>query len=148
MVSLISEITDGKGRSARAGWVFYDGDCPFCVSTAQRLARIIEPRGYGLAPLQDARVQALLNLPEQELLSEMHLLLPDGQRFGGADAIVRLCRDVWWARPLYAQAKVPGVMRFLRARYRAFAARGACANRRCELGPATEQSSGTSGMRR
>jgi predicted DCC family thiol-disulfide oxidoreductase YuxK len=148
MVSLISEITDRKGRRASAGWIFYDAGCPFCAAAARRLARIIEPRGFGLAPLQDARVQALLNLPEQELMAEMHLLLPDGRRLGGADALIRLCRDVWWAWPLYALAKAPGVMALLRARYRAFAARRACANRNCELAPIADQSSVSSGMRR
>lgn len=131
MVSLISEITDSKGRRARAGWVFYDAECAFCVATARWLAGVIEPRGYGLAPLQDARVQALLNLPEEGLLSEMKLLTPDGRQFGGADALIHLCRDVWWARPLYALAYVPGVTPLLRAGYRWIAARRACISGKC-----------------
>jgi predicted DCC family thiol-disulfide oxidoreductase YuxK len=131
MVSLISEITDSKGRRARAGWIFYDADCKFCVSTVRRLAGVIEPRGYGFAPLQDARVHALLNLPEAELLSEMKLLMPDGRQFGGADALIRLCRDVWWAWPLYALTHVPGVKPVLRAGYRWIAARRACISGKC-----------------
>jgi predicted DCC family thiol-disulfide oxidoreductase YuxK len=148
MISLISEFTDGKGRRARAGWVFYDADCKFCVATVGRLAGVIEPLGYGLAPLQDARVRALLNLPEEQLLSEMKLLTPDGRQFGGADALIRLCRDVWWAWPLYALGYVPGVTPLLRAGYRWIAARRACISGRCPVGPGPNQVSQSSDVRR
>jgi predicted DCC family thiol-disulfide oxidoreductase YuxK len=133
MISLISELTDTKGRRARAGWIFYDADCPFCVSTARRLAHIVEPRGFGLDPLQDPRAAALLNLPTSELLAEMRLVTADGRQFGGADALLRLCREVWWAWPLSALAHLPGVMLLLRRAYRRFAARRACAGGSCSL---------------
>jgi predicted DCC family thiol-disulfide oxidoreductase YuxK len=133
MISLISEITDAKGRRARAGWIFYDAACPFCVATARRLAHIVEPRGFGLDPLQDPRAAALLNLPTSELLAEMRLVTADGRRFGGADALVRLCREVWWVWPLYALAQLPGAMPLLRRAYRRFAAGRACAGGACGL---------------
>jgi predicted DCC family thiol-disulfide oxidoreductase YuxK len=136
MISLSSEMTDSKGRRARAGWVFFDADCSFCVSTARWLAQVIEPRGFALAPLLDPRVRVLLDLPEEQLLSELRLLTRDGRQFGGADALLRLCREVWWAWPLYALAWVPGVKSLVRAAYRSFAARRACVGGMSHIVPA------------
>ncbi len=132
MISLISELTDTKGRRAPAGWIFYDADCPFCVATARRLASVVELRGFGLAPLQDPRAGALLNLSGAELLAEMKLLTPDGRQFGGADALIRLCRAIWWAWPLYALAQVPGMKPLMRSGYRWFAGRRMCVASACE----------------
>src|SRR5947209_4829561 len=74
MISLCSELTDSKGRRARAGWVFFDADCSFCTALARRLRRVLEPRGYAVAPLQAPRVQELLGLPPDKLLLEMRVL--------------------------------------------------------------------------
>ncbi len=126
MISLITEMTDSKGRKARSGWVFFDGDCTFCMSIARRLRPLLEPRGFGIATLQDSRVREQLGLPEQELLAELRVLAHDGRQFGGADAIIYLARQIWWARPLWAFAQVPGMRQVLRFAYRWIAARRHC----------------------
>jgi predicted DCC family thiol-disulfide oxidoreductase YuxK len=126
MISLITEMTDSKGRKARAGWVFFDGDCSFCMSIARRLRPLLEPRGFGIATLQDPRVREQLSLPERELLAELRVLARDGRQFGGADAIIYLARQVWWARPFWGLAQVPGMRRVLRSAYRWIAARRHC----------------------
>lgn len=126
MISLITEITDTKGRKARSGWVFFDADCAFCMSIARLLRPLLEPRGFGIATLQDPRVREQLGLPEQELLAELRVLAHDGRQFGGADAIIYLARQVWWARPLSALAQFPGMRHVLRFAYRWIAARRHC----------------------
>ncbi len=131
MISLSSELTDAKGRRAR-GWIFYDGQCRFCVALARRWARRLEPRGFDMAPLQDPRVRALLALPDEELLREMRVLTAEGKQLGGADAVVYLARHIWWTWPLYALAKLPGVKGVLRAAYRWVAARRSCVGRVCD----------------
>jgi len=131
MISLISEMTDNKGRRARAGWLFFDADCRFCRTSARWLALFIEPRGFGLAPLQDPRVRTLLNLTGQQLLSEMKLLTREGRVFGGADALLALSREIWWAWPLYALALLPGIKPVLRAGYRWMAAHRSCQGAAC-----------------
>jgi len=131
MISLSSEITDLKGRRARAGWVFFDAACPFCTSMVRRFAPLIEPRGYGFAPLQDPRVADLLALPPEELLVEMRVLTSAGQVLGGADAIIFLAKGIWWAWPLYALAHLPGMRRILRAGYRWVASRRSCSSGAC-----------------
>ncbi|MGA2431700.1 MAG: DUF393 domain-containing protein [Candidatus Acidiferrum sp.] len=140
MISLASEFTDGKGRHAR-GWLFFDAQCGFCTRIARWLAPILQRRGLAVAPLQDARVGALLGLSPAELLREMRVLLADGRQYGGADAGVALAREIWWARPLLWLAKIPGVMPWLRDGYRWIAGRRRCSAERCEMrrmGPKTQ----------
>ncbi len=127
MISLSSEITDTKGRHASRGWVFFDRDCRVCTSLARRFRRPLEKRGFGLAALQDPRVQSLLALPAQDLLREIRVAAAGGNIYSCAEAIVFLARQIWWAWPLYAAAKLPGVLRILEAGYRWFANHRPCA---------------------
>jgi predicted DCC family thiol-disulfide oxidoreductase YuxK len=133
MISLSSEMTDTKGRHAQRGWVFFDRDCSVCTSLARRFRRPLETRGFGLAALQDPRVQALLALPPEDLLREMRVATTNGNIFGGAEAIVYLAGQFWWAWPLYAAAKLPGVKRILDACYRWFADHRTCSAGTCSL---------------
>src|SRR5207245_5341784 len=64
----------------------------FAPPLARRLRRVLEPRGYAVAPLQAPRVQELLGLPPDKLLLEMRGLTSGGEVIGGADAIVFLAR--------------------------------------------------------
>jgi predicted DCC family thiol-disulfide oxidoreductase YuxK len=130
MISLTSEFTDGKGRHAR-GWLFFDAECRFCSRIAHWLSPILKRRGLALAPLQDARVGALLGLSRAELMREMRLLLSDGSQFGGADAVIALAREIWWARPLVWLSKFPGAMNALRRAYQWVAEHRSCVAAQC-----------------
>jgi predicted DCC family thiol-disulfide oxidoreductase YuxK len=130
MISLVSEYTDGKGRHAR-GWLFFDAQCVFCTRMARWLAPMLERRGLALAPLQDPRVAALLGLSREPLMREMHFVRSDGSRYGGADTVVALAREIWWWRPLVWLAKVPGMMPVLRSCYQAIAAKRSCMAEHC-----------------
>jgi len=72
-------------------------------------------------------------LPPEELLREMRVATADGNLYGGAQAIVYLARQIWWAWPLYAAAKLPGVPRILDAGYRWFADHRTCASGMCSI---------------
>jgi predicted DCC family thiol-disulfide oxidoreductase YuxK len=137
MISLVSEYTDGKGRHAR-GWLFFDAECKFCTRIARWLAPIVERRGIALAPLQDPRVGALLGMSGPELLYELRFLLSDGSQSGGADAVIAVAREIWWAQPLVWLAKTPGMMDLLRSGYRWVAARRSCAATVCSTGHSSE----------
>src|SRR5215470_8627188 len=130
MISLASEFTDRKGRHAR-GWLFFDAECLFCTRLARWVGPILVRHGMAVAPLQDPRVAALLGLPEEELLRELRFLLSDSAQFGGADAIVALAREIWWARPLVWLAKLPGIINVLRMGYAWVAAKRSCAAAGC-----------------
>jgi predicted DCC family thiol-disulfide oxidoreductase YuxK len=125
MISLASEYTDGKGRHAK-GWLFFDAECGFCTRLACWLEPILVRRGFAVAPLQDPRVGALLGMPRQELLRELRFLHSDGRHCGGANAVIAVAREIWWARPLVWLAAIPGVMPLLHVGYRWVASHRDC----------------------
>jgi predicted DCC family thiol-disulfide oxidoreductase YuxK len=137
MISLISELTDTKGRRAPAGWVFFDGDCGICTSLARRFRRTLEKRGFALAALQDPRVGVLLGIPREQLLLEMRVLTGRHEIHGGADAIVFLARKIWWAWPLSVAAQLPFARGVLAASYRFIARHRHCSSASCS--PAKEE---------
>ena len=126
MISLANEYTDVKGRHAK-GWLFFDAECDFCTRSARWIAPILGRRGMAVAPLQDARVGALLGMNKELLLMELRFLLSDGKQYGGADAVVAVAREIWWARPLVWFAKLPGAMKLLDSGYRWVASQRSCA---------------------
>jgi len=130
MITLADEFTDRKERSAR-GWLFFDAECRFCTPVARWLAPILRRRGLGVAPLQDPRVGALLGMSRRELLKELRFLMSDGTHAGGANAVLAMAREIWWARPLVWSAKLPGVMPALDSGYRWVAARRGCGSEVC-----------------
>jgi predicted DCC family thiol-disulfide oxidoreductase YuxK len=126
MISLANEYTDVKGRHAK-GWLFFDAECDFCTRSARWIAPILGRRGMAVAPLQDPRVGALLGMNKELLLMELRFLLSDGKQYGGADAVVAVAREIWWARPLVWFAKLPGAMKLLHSGYRWVASQRSCA---------------------
>ena len=126
MISLTNEYTDSKGRHAR-GWLFFDAECTFCTRLAVWLAPILGQRGLATAPLQDARVGALLGMSRQELLRELRFVLSDRRQYGGADAVLAVAGEIWWARPVVWLSKIPGVLPVLRASYLWVAEKRQCA---------------------
>lgn len=117
------------------GWLLYDGACGFCTATAHRVQKLIARRGYVILPLQTPWVRERLGLRDGEPLSEMVVLLRDGRRFGGADAVVHLAGHFWWSLPLTALARLPGARRLLRRAYTAIAARRGCLGGACRRDP-------------
>jgi predicted DCC family thiol-disulfide oxidoreductase YuxK len=132
MISLAGEYTDGKGRHAK-GWLFFDAECGFCIRIARWVAPILERRGFGVAPLQDPRVGALLGMSRQELLLELRFLLSGGRQFGGADAVLGVAREIWWLRPVVWLSRSPGVLPLLHEGYRWIAARRRCSASACTV---------------
>jgi len=132
MISLTSELTDAKGMHAR-GFLFFDAECEFCTKLARWTAPMLKRRGVAVAPLQDPRVIALLGIPDNELLRELRLVLSESGQYGGADAVVALAREIWWARPVVWVSKLPGGMDKLWRLYRFVAARRKCAAAGCAL---------------
>lgn len=125
MISLTNEYTDSKGRHAR-GWLFYDADCNFCTKIARWLSPILSARGFAVASLQDPRVGPLLGLSADDLLCELKFLLSDGTQFGGANAVIAVVREIWWARPLIWFSNLPGAKPVLDRTYRWVAAHRSC----------------------
>jgi predicted DCC family thiol-disulfide oxidoreductase YuxK len=117
MISLASELTDSKGRHARA-WLFFDRECEFCARMAAWLSRPMKSRGLAVAPLQDPRVGVLLGLSREELRRAIRFVVADGKQYLGADAMLAVARELWWARPLLWLSNAPGMLPVMRAGYR------------------------------
>ena len=130
MISLASELTDRKSRHAR-GWLFFDAECRFCTSIAKFLAAPLMRRGLALAPLQDPRVTELLGLSPDQLLRAVRFITDDGRQFSGADALVAVANEFWWARPISCLAKIPGALSAMRVGYEWGSQRWHCPAHHC-----------------
>ena len=113
---------------SQAGWLLYDGESGFCSGLANRWGGLAQRAGFSLAELQAEWVRERLTRNDKAAdkataPDELLLLLPDDNVLGGADALVELCRHVWWGWPLWLLSRFPGVMRLLRWLYRRVAAR-------------------------
>ena len=129
MISLVSEMTDRKGRHAR-GWLFFDAECAVCTRIARFLAGPMRRRGLAVAALQDPRVGVLLGLSREELLRAVRFVSA-GSEFSGVDALLAVAHELWWAWPLVWVGKIPGILPAMRAAYRRGAARWNCHADRC-----------------
>jgi len=132
VVTLADEFTDRKERTAR-GWLFFDADCRFCTRIARWLSPILCRRGLAVAPLQDPRVGALLGMSRRALCKELRFLMSDGSHSGGAEAVLAVAREIWWARPLVWLSTLPRARHLLDCGYRSIAARRGCIGEACEM---------------
>src|ERR1700751_3967791 len=132
MISLSSETTDTKGSRATNGWDFFDRECEICTQLAHRFRGALAKRGFGLAALQDPRAASLLSIPPEEMLREMRVVTTEVSLFGGANAILFLAGQIWWAWPVYFVGRLPGCWWLLDAGYRWFAAHRRCSKQSCK----------------
>ena len=116
-----------------AATIYYDGDCRLCAGTARRLERVLRRRHLALIPLQRPGAAAVLDVNEDLLLDEMRLRLDDGSVLGGANAVVEIARRIWWAWPLWALSRAPGVMPLLHPMYRWVARNRYCLSGACQV---------------
>ncbi|HET7625837.1 MAG TPA: hypothetical protein VFM25_11290, partial [Verrucomicrobiae bacterium] len=81
--------------------------------------------------LQTLWIRARLGNPET--FSEMKFITRGNQVFGGAEAVVRIARSIWWAWPVFALSRFPGMMRLMQKYYRHVAANRPCAGGACRV---------------
>jgi predicted DCC family thiol-disulfide oxidoreductase YuxK len=127
MISELTEITEESEAVSFRGWIFFDEDCGFCRDLALRFEHVFARRGFCFEPLQREWVQKRLHLTPEQALEEMRVLTADGHVFAGADAVIFLVREVWWARPFASIARTPAIHVLLDRGYRWVAAHRACA---------------------
>jgi predicted DCC family thiol-disulfide oxidoreductase YuxK len=113
--------------------IYFDGECRFCRATLRRFERVLVRRGFTFVPLQSAGAARLLGVSDEHLLDEMRLRLADGSVLGGATAVAAIARRIWWAWPLWAASRVPGVMTLMDVAYRWVARNRYCLDRPCEV---------------
>jgi len=106
--------------------LIYDGECGFCRQSAALLERWDREHRISLIPFQDEASVAAFGIPLPALAAAMHLVLPDGAVFAGADAAPRILGLLPGKRWLAWLFRVPGVLPVARRVYGWIARRRRC----------------------
>lgn len=107
----------------------YDGSCGLCSDAALLVRRWDARQRIDVVPFQDEARLARFGTPIPAYAAAMHLLLPDGRVYVGADAVPPLLRLLPGRRWLGWPWVVPGVPRLARRVYALIAARRRCTAR-------------------
>lgn len=105
--------------------LIYDGECGICQQAVSLLKRWDREHVLHYLPFQDQAV-ARFGIALPKLAAAMHLILPDGRVFTGADAapeLLRLFPGKRWLAPLF---QIPGVLPLGRRIYAWIATRRRC----------------------
>jgi predicted DCC family thiol-disulfide oxidoreductase YuxK len=106
--------------------LIYDGECGFCSQAVALLRRWDREQVLRFVPFQDGAAVARFGIALPALAAAMHLILPGGRVYAGADAapeLLRLLPGKRWLAPLF---RVPGVLPLARRAYAWIAARRHC----------------------
>ena len=112
-------------RAERAT-LLYDGECGFCRESVDLVAGWDREHRMDFIPFQDRDAVTRFGLALPALAAAMHLVLPDGRVFAGADAapeILKLLPGKRWLAGLFA---LPGMRPAARRVYAWIAARRKC----------------------
>jgi predicted DCC family thiol-disulfide oxidoreductase YuxK len=97
--------------------LIYDGECGICRQSVALLRRWDVEHVLRFVPFQDAAAIAQFGIALPALAAAMHLVLPDGRVYPGADAVPELLRlfpGKRWLAPLF---RIPGVLPLARRIY-------------------------------
>ena len=107
--------------------LIFDGECGFCREAVDLLRRWDREQVLRFVPFQDGAAVAGFNIAFPALAGAMHLILPNGRVYAGADAVPELLRLLpaprRWLAPLF---RLPGVLPLARRAYTWIAARRHC----------------------
>ncbi len=139
---MLNDTSSAAGsRRAPSGSVaqptlIYDGACGFCTRWVERVRRWDVRDRVALLTLQDPSALELSGRTAEALTMAMHLVLPDGRVFAGADAARELCSFLPWGWLPRVAFWVPGAMPIARRVYAAVAGRRyrlGCGGEHCSL---------------
>jgi predicted DCC family thiol-disulfide oxidoreductase YuxK len=106
--------------------LIYDGECGICQQAVTLVKRWDREHILRFVPFQDEAAVARFDITLPALAAAMHLILPDGRVYAGADAVPELLRlfpGKRWLAPLF---RIPGVLPIARRIYAGIAARRRC----------------------
>ena len=117
------------------GIVLYDGGCGFCSQWVHSWAPVLQRHHFAIASLDEPWVAGKLQVPYEQLLSDIRLLTPEDRLISGADVYLYIARRIWWARPLAVIFSLPGLHGLIQVGYRWFARNRHSISRACKLEP-------------
>jgi predicted DCC family thiol-disulfide oxidoreductase YuxK len=106
--------------------LIYDGECGLCRQAVELLRGWDREHVLRFVPFQDEAAVTAFGLALPALAAAMHLVLPDGRVYAGADAAPELLRLFPGKRWLASLFRVPGVLPLARRGYAWIAARRHC----------------------
>lgn len=104
----------------------YDGECGICRQAVALLKRWDREQVLRFVPFQDEAAVSRFGIALPALAAAMHLMLPGGRVYSGADAVPELLRlfpGKRWLAPLF---RIPGVLPVARMIYSWIAQRRRC----------------------
>lgn len=104
----------------------YDGECGLCRQCVELVRRWDREHRLAALPFQDQARVVEFGVPLPALAGAMHLLLPDGAVFVGADAAPQLLRLLPGKRWLASLFAIPGARPAARRVYAWIAVRRRC----------------------
>ena len=116
--------TEPSGRPGPT--LIYDGECGICQQAVATLKRWDREHALRFVPFQDGAAVARFGLALPALAAAMHLVLPNGDVYAGADAIPELLRLFPRRRWLVPLFRIPGVRALARRIYAWIAIRRQC----------------------
>lgn len=106
--------------------LIYDGECGVCRRAVALLKRWDREHVLRFVPFQDGAAVAGFGIALPALAAAMHLIVPNGRVYTGADALPQLLRlfpGKRWLAPLF---RIPGVLPLARRIYAWIAMRRHC----------------------
>jgi predicted DCC family thiol-disulfide oxidoreductase YuxK len=125
-----------EGRSTLV--VLFDGGCPLCRRTVRQLRAIDWLRKLQFVDGTNAETRERFapGLTEAALLVQMYVVDPEGGRYAGFEAVLRIASVVPLLWPLAIVGRFPGIRSLGHVVYRTVAAqrlrRGRCTDDLCE----------------
>ena len=122
--------------------LLFDGACPFCTASARTVERVFGARRVVLRDFQgEGALAPYPSLSHEALMQKMHVVMPDGRVFAGAEAFARIALrapPLGWIACLYY---VPGIRQLAdvvysfvaKHRYRLFGRTASCDGKSCDL---------------
>jgi predicted DCC family thiol-disulfide oxidoreductase YuxK len=117
------------------GWVLYDGSCGFCARWVPFWGSTLQRLHLGSAPLQADWVRSRLGATDEDLLSDLRLLLREGAQLRGPDVYRYVFKRLWWAWPVYVLSIIPIGRQVFDWAYRTFARNRYRVSQACGLKP-------------
>jgi len=106
--------------------LIYDGECGICRKAVELLRRWDREHVLRFVPFQDQVAVVRFGIALPALAAAMHLIVPGGRVYAGADAVPHLLRlfpGKRWLAPLFG---IPGVLPLARRLYAWIASRRHC----------------------
>jgi predicted DCC family thiol-disulfide oxidoreductase YuxK len=98
--------------------LLYDAGCRLCRFAARVVVELDRRGGLALLGLEDASADQLVEyVSEQERLSSLRLVLPDGRMVSGGEAALGALERLWPTRPLARTAALLHAQRAAEALY-------------------------------